>query len=56
MVKKGNTAATEGALEKMYEKAKEQYLPEDTSLFVYAYHVVCAQGAENGEIFVDLCI
>ncbi|WP_455035318.1 hypothetical protein [Lachnoanaerobaculum gingivalis] len=43
-------------MEKMYEKAKEQYHSEDTSPFVYAYHVVCAPEAENGEIFVELCI
>ena len=42
--------------EKMYERAKEQYHPEDTSPVVYAYHVVCAPEAENGEIFVELCI
>ena len=28
--------------ERMYEKAKEQYHPEDVSPFVYAHHVVCA--------------
>jgi len=42
--------------EKMHERAKEQYHPEDTSPFVYAHHVVCALEAENGEIFVELCI
>ena len=41
---------------KMYEKAKEKYHSEDTSPFVYAYNVVCAPEAENGEIFVELCI
>ena len=42
--------------EKMHERAKEQYHPEDTSPFVYAHHVVCALEAENGEIFIGFCI
>ena len=40
----------------MYEKAKEQYHPEDVSPFVYAHHVVCALEAENGEIYTGFCI
>ena len=42
--------------ERMYEKAKEQYHPEDVSPFVYAHHVVCALEAENGEIYTGFCI
>ena len=41
---------------KMYEKAMEQYHPEEVSPFVYAHHVVAAVEAENGEIFVGFCI
>ena len=40
----------------LYKKAKEQYHPEDVTPFVYAYHVVCALEAENGEIFIGFCI
>ncbi len=40
----------------LYEKAKEQYYPEDISPFVMAHHVVCALEAENGEIFTGFCI
>lgn len=40
----------------LYEKAKEQYHPEDVSPFVMAHHVVCALEAENGEIFTGFCI
>lgn len=42
--------------ERLYEKAKEQYHPEDVSPFVYAHHVVCALEAENGEIYTGFCI
>ena len=42
--------------EKLYEKAKAQYHPEDVSPFVYAHHVVCALEAENGEIYTGFCI
>lgn len=42
--------------EKMYEKAKEQYHPEEVTPFVYAHNVVCALESENGEIFVGFCI
>ena len=42
--------------EKLYEKAKEQYHPEEVSPFVYAHHVVCALEAENGEIYTGFCI
>ena len=42
--------------EKLYEKAKAQYHPEEVSPFVYAHHVVCALEAENGEIYAGFCI
>lgn len=42
--------------ETLYEKAKEQYHPEDVSPFIMAHHVVCALEAENGEIFTGFCI
>lgn len=41
---------------KLCEKAKQEYHPEDVSLFVMAHHVVCALEAENGEIFTGFCI
>lgn len=42
--------------EKLYEKAKVEYHPEEVSPFVYAHHVVCAIEAENGEIYTGFCI
>lgn len=42
--------------ERLYEKAKEQYHPEELSPFIYAHHFVCALEAENGEIFTGFCI
>lgn len=42
--------------QKLYEKAKGQYHPEELSPFVYAHHVVCALEAENGEIFIGFCV
>lgn len=42
--------------EKLYEKAKEQYHPEEVSPFVFAHHVVCAIEADNGEIYTGFCI
>ncbi len=42
--------------EKLYQKAKEQYHPEEVSPFLYAHHVVCAVEAENGEIFTGFCV
>lgn len=41
---------------KLYEKALEQYHPQEVSPFIYAHHVVCALEAENGEIFTGFCI
>ena len=40
----------------MYEKAKEQYHPEEVSPFIYAHNVVCAIEAENGDIYTGFCI
>ena len=42
--------------ERLYEKAKEQYHPENVSPFLYAHHVVCALESENGEIYTGFCI
>ncbi|MBR1984700.1 MAG: cytidine deaminase [Clostridia bacterium] len=42
--------------QKMYEKAKNEYHPEDVSPFIRAHHVVCAIEAENGEIYTGFCI
>ena len=42
--------------ERMYEKAKEQYHPEEVSPFIYAHNVVCAIESENGDIYTGFCI
>lgn len=42
--------------EKLYQKAKEQYHPQEVSPFIYAHHVVCALESENGEIYTGFCI
>ena len=42
--------------ERLYQKAKEQYHPEDVSPFIYAHHVVCALESESGEIYTGFCI
>jgi cytidine deaminase len=42
--------------ETLYNKAKEQYHPEEVSPFVEAHHVVCALESENGEIFIGFCL
>ena len=42
--------------ERMYEKAKDQYHPEEVSPFIYAHNVVCAIEAENGDIYTGFCI
>ncbi len=39
----------------LYEKAKEQYHPQEVSPFMYAHHVVCALESENGQIFTGFC-
>ena len=42
--------------EKMYNKAKEEYHPEEISPFITAHHVVAAVESEDGEIFTGFCI
>ena len=37
--------------EKLYEKARKEYHPEDVTPFVYAHHVVCALKAAT-ELFI----
>ena len=39
--------------EKLYEKAKAQYHPEEVSPFVYAHHVVCALEAGYTPMSLD---
>ena len=41
--------------EELYERAKNEYHPEDVSPFIYAHHVVCALESENGEIYTGFC-
>lgn len=40
----------------LYERAKEEYHPENVSPFFYAHHVVCALESKSGEIFTGFCI
>ena len=42
--------------EKMYEKAKKEYHPEEVSPFIQAHHVVAAVESESGKIFTGFCI
>ena len=42
--------------DKLYEKARQQYHPEEVSPFVTVHHVVCALEAENGDIYTGFCI
>ena len=42
--------------EVLYQKAKEQYHPEEVSPFIYAHHVVCALESESGEIYTGFCM
>lgn len=42
--------------EKMYNKAKKEYHPEDVSPFITAHHVVAAIESESGQIFTGFCI
>ena len=42
--------------ETLYQKAKDQYHPEEVSPFIYAHHVVCAIESESGKIFTGFCI
>lgn len=41
--------------ERLCQKAKEQYHPQQVSPFLYAHHVVCALESESGEIFTGFC-
>ena len=42
--------------ETLYQRAKEQYRPQEVTPFVYAHHVVCALESGSGEIFTGFCI
>lgn len=42
--------------EKMYNKAKLEYHPEEISPFISAHHVVAAVESEEGEIYTGFCI
>ena len=42
--------------DKLYEKARQQYHPEEVSPFVTAHHVVCVNEAATGEIYTGFCI
>ncbi len=42
--------------EKLYNKAKGEYHPEEITPFIYAHHVVCALESQSGEIFTGFCI
>lgn len=42
--------------EKLYQKARDLYHPEEVSPFIYAHHVVYALEAENGETFTGFCV
>ncbi len=42
--------------EKMYQKAKKEYRPQEISPFIYAHHVVSAIESENGDIYTGFCI
>ncbi|MEG2348850.1 MAG: cytidine deaminase [Clostridia bacterium] len=42
--------------EKMYNKAKKEYHPQEISPFITAHHVVAAVESEDGQIFTGFCI
>lgn len=42
--------------EKMYQKAKEEYHPEEISPFINAHHVVAAVESKSGKIYTGFCI
>ncbi|MBQ9534490.1 MAG: cytidine deaminase [Clostridia bacterium] len=42
--------------ERLYERARAEYRPQEVTPFIYAHHVVCALESENGEIFTGFCI
>ena len=42
--------------ERLYERAKKEYHPEEVSPFIQAHHVVCALESEDGTIYTGFCI
>lgn len=42
--------------ERLYLSAKQQYLPQEVTPFIYAHHVVCALESGSGEIFTGFCV
>lgn len=40
----------------LYEKAREQYRPEQVTPFLYGHHVVCALESADGRIYIGFCI
>ncbi|MDF7683036.1 cytidine deaminase [Lactobacillus sp. ESL0679] len=42
--------------DKLYKQAKKEYHPGEVTPYVYARSVVCALEAEDGQIFVGVCI
>ena len=42
--------------ERLYERAKNEYHPEDVSPFIQAHHVVCALESGDGTIYTGFCI
>mgnify|MGYP002675433628 CR=1 FL=1 len=42
--------------EKLCERAKKEYHPEDISPFILAHHVVCALESGDGTIYTGFCI
>ena len=42
--------------EEMYQKAKDEYHPEEVSPFIQAHHVVAAVQSVSGKIYTGFCI
>lgn len=42
--------------ERLYERARAEYHPQNVSPFVEAHHVACALESARGEIFTGFCI
>ena len=42
--------------ERLYQRAKREFHPEDVSPFIYAHHVVCALESGDGTIYAGFCI
>lgn len=42
--------------ERMYEATAAKHNPRDVSPFIYAFNVVCAIEADNGDIYTGTCI